>query len=143
MCLLRTTKTKARRKLCIMKYTSRMKYLPPGQLEEFRIAVFNLLETGVLRESKSPYASPVVLVRNKDGSLRICVDYRRLNAKTIRDSYPIPRITDTLEALPLARWFCSLDLQNGYLQVKVAERDKHKTAVTTPFWLYSTVCRSD
>ncbi|KAK3749370.1 hypothetical protein QZH41_009456, partial [Actinostola sp. cb2023] len=91
---------------------------------------------GVIRESKSPYASPVVLVRKRDGSLRICIDYRKINAKTVRDSYPLPRIQETLEALHGARWFCSLYLQSGYLQVEVKEEDKHKTAVTTPFGLY-------
>lgn len=110
--------------------------VPPGQLEEFRAALNDLLEAGVVSKSKSPYASPVVLVRKKDGSLRICVDYRKLNAKTIRDSYPLPRISETLEALRGAKWFCTLDLQSGYLQVKVMEKDRHKTAVTTPFGLY-------
>ena len=76
------------------------------------------------------------LVRKKDGGLRVCVDFRKINAKTIRDAYPLPRIYDTLEALGGARWFCSLDLQSGYLQVMVAEKDKPKTALTTPFGLY-------
>ena len=110
--------------------------VPPGQMEEFRRAVSDLLEAGVIRESRSPYASPVVLVRKKDGGLRVCVDFRKLNAKTIKDAYPIPRITETLEALQGAKWFCSLDLQSGYLQVGVRERDKPKTAMTTPFGLY-------
>jgi hypothetical protein len=66
----------------------------------------------------------------------VCVDFRKINAKTIRDAYLLPRIYDTLEALEGARWFCSLDLQSGYLQVRVAEMDKPKTALTTPFGLY-------
>ena len=106
--------------------------VPPAKQEEFRVAVQALLDTGVIRESCCPYASPVVLVRKKDGSLRVCVVFRRLNAKTIRDAYPIPRITETLEALHGAKWFCSLDLQSGCLQVGVREADKAKTAVTTP-----------
>ena len=110
--------------------------VPPAQFEEFRAAVSDLLEAGIIRESKSPYASPVVLVRKKDGTLRVCVDFRRLNAKTIRDSYPLPRITETLESLQGATWFCSLDLQSGYLQVEVTEDDKQKTAMTTPFGLF-------
>ncbi|KAK3731801.1 hypothetical protein QZH41_007622 [Actinostola sp. cb2023] len=68
--------------------------VPPGQLQEFREALMALLDSDVIRESKSPYASPVVLVRKRDGSLRICVDYRKINAKTVRDSYPLPRIQD-------------------------------------------------
>ena len=110
--------------------------VPPAQLDEFRVAVQDLLEAGVIRESNSPYASPVVLVRKKDGGLRVCVDFRKLNAKTVRDAYPIPRIAETLEALHGAKWFCSLDLQSGYLQVGVHEADKPKTAMTTPFGLY-------
>ena len=105
-------------------------------MEEFKRAVSDLLEAGVIRESRSPYASPVVLVRKKDGGLRVRVDFRKLNAKTIKDAYPIPRIAETLEALQGAKWFCSLDLQSGYLQVGVRERDKPKTAMTTPFGLY-------
>jgi hypothetical protein len=87
--------------------------VPPGQLEEFKESIEQMLSSGVIRESKSPYASPAVLVRKKDGGLRVCVDFRKINAKTIRDVYPLPRISDTLEALEGARWFCSLDLQSG------------------------------
>ncbi len=100
------------------------------------MAVQDLLQSGVIRESNSPFASPVVLVRKKDGGLRICVDFRTLNARTIRDSYPLPRITETLEALKGARYFCTLDLQSGYLQVKIKDEDQEKTAMTTPFGLF-------
>ena len=110
--------------------------VPPGQLEEFRDAIHDLLETGVISKSKSPYASPVVLVKKKDKTLRVCVDFRKLNARTVKDSYPIPRISETLQALSGAEWFCSLDLQSGYLQVEIACKDKSKTAMTTPFGLY-------
>lgn len=110
--------------------------VPPGQLEEFRDAIHDLLDTGVISESKSPYASPVVLVKKKDKTLRVCVDFRKLNARTVKDSYPIPRIAETLQALSGAEWFCSLDLQSGYLQVNIASKDKAKTAMTTPFGLF-------
>ncbi|KAK3732649.1 hypothetical protein QZH41_001445 [Actinostola sp. cb2023] len=106
--------------------------VPPGQFEEFKNAVCDLLAGGIIRESKSPYASPVVLVRNKDGSLRVCVDFRKINAKTVR----LPRITERVEALQGSQWFCSLDLQSGYLQVEVEEKDNAKTAMTTPFGLF-------
>ncbi len=66
----------------------------------------------------------------------MCVDFCKINAKTVKDAYPIPRIAETLEALHGAKWFCSLDLQSGYLQVGVREADKPKTAMTTPFGLY-------
>ena len=72
---------------------------PPGQLEEFRDAISDLLDKGVISKSKSPYASPVVLVKKKDKTLRVCVDFRKLNARTVKDSDPIPRISETLQAL--------------------------------------------
>ena len=91
-----------------------------GQLEEFRDAIHDLLDTGVISKSKSPYASSVVLVNKKDKTPRVCVYFRKLNARTVKDSYPIPRISETLQAWSGAEWFCSLDLQSGYLQVKIA-----------------------
>ena len=108
----------------------------PAQLDEFREAVKDMLEAGAIRKSKSPYSSPVTLVRKKDKGLRICVDFRQLNRKTIKDAYPIPRIKETLEALQGAKWFCTLDLQSGYLQVKMTEKEREKTRMTTPFGLY-------
>ena len=110
--------------------------VPPGQLEEFRDAIRDLLDTGVISKSKSPYASPVVLVKKKDKTLRVCVDFRKLNARTVKDLYPIPRISEMLQALSGAECLCSLDLQSGYLQGKTACKDKAKTAMTTSFRLY-------
>ena len=110
--------------------------VPPGQMEEFRQVILNMLENGVIRKSKSPYASPVVLVRKKDQSIRVCVDFRKLDSKTIKDSYSIPRVAETLEVLNGSRWFCTLDLQSGYLQVRIAEKDQQKTGMTTPFGLF-------
>ena len=110
--------------------------VPPAQLDEFREAVKNMLEAGVIKESKSPYSSPIVLVRKKDKGLRICVDFRQLNRKTIKDAYRIPRIKETLKTLQGAKWFCTLDLQSGYLQVEMAEKDREKTGMTAPFGLY-------
>ena len=66
----------------------------------------------------------------------VCVDFRKLNAKTVRDVYPIPTIAETLGALHGAKWFCSLDLQSGYLQVDMHEADKPTTAMIKPFGLY-------
>ena len=66
--------------------------VPPEQVEEFRDAISDLLDTGEISKSKNPYASPVVLVKKKDKTLRVCVDFRKLNARTVKDSYPIPRI---------------------------------------------------
>ena len=77
-----------------------------------------------------------MLVKKKDGSLRICIDYRKLNAKTVRDSFPLPRIEESLEALRGARYFSSLDLAHGYHQVVMDPESISKTAFRVPFGLF-------
>ena len=93
--------------------------------------VQQMLSSGVIRPSNSPWASPVVMVKKKDGSLRFCVDFRQLNTATVKDAHPIPRIGDLLDALHGARWFSTLDLKSGYWQVPIQERDKVKMAFRT------------
>ena len=93
--------------------------------------VQQILTSGVIRPSNSPWASPVVMVKKKDRSLRFCVDFRQLNASTIKDVHPLPRIDDLLDALHGARWFSTFDLKSGYWQVPIMERDKEKTAIRT------------
>ena len=110
--------------------------IPPNQLQEVKEHIKGLLAQRVIVESHSPYAAPVVLVRKKDGSLRLCVDYRRLNLKTVGDAYPLPRIQESLDALVGAQYFSTLDLASGYHQISMDPRDQHKTAFTTPFGLY-------
>lgn len=85
-------------------------------------------EQGVIEESQSPWVSPAVLVRKKDGALRFCVDYRKLNAITKKDSYPLPRIDDILDQLSGNSWFSTLDPKSGYWQIGVRPEDREKTA---------------
>ncbi|MDO9013470.1 MAG: RNase H-like domain-containing protein [Polynucleobacter sp.] len=98
--------------------------------------VDELLKDGVIRPSSSPWTSPVVMVSKKDGSMRFCVDYRKLNALTKRDQYPLPRIDDVLESLGNAKYFSTLDLTSGYWQIRVFDEDKEKTAFTTQFGIF-------
>ena len=95
-----------------------------------------MLECGVIEPSKSPWSSPVVLVTKKDGSLRFCVDYRKLNSVTVKDSYPLPRIDDSLDAISTASIFSTIDLMNGYWQVQCDPQDAEKTAFSTPHGLF-------
>ncbi|KAL1264143.1 hypothetical protein QQF64_004498 [Cirrhinus molitorella] len=114
----------------------RYQWLPPSEYEVVKAHIDQLLEAWVIRESCSPYASPIVLVRKKNGSPRLCVDYRQLNQKTRKDAFPLPRIEESLDALSGACWFSTLDLASGYNQVPVAEKDRAKTAFCTPFGLF-------
>lgn len=113
--------------------------IPPTQYSEVREHIGKLLKRGVIKESSSAYASPIVLVRKADGSLRLCVDYRKLNSKTRRDAFPLPRIDESFDALRGAKFFSTIDLASGYHQVAMHERDRDKTAFTTPFGLYEYV----
>ena len=90
-----------------------------------------MLQAGVIEPSQGPWASPVVLVRKKDGTNRFCVDYRRLNGVTVKDAYPLPRVEDCLDTMAGAAWFSSMDLASGYWQLDVKEEDREKTAFTT------------
>ncbi len=102
--------------------------VPPHQMAEVKTHLQKLLKQKIIRPSTSPYAAPVVVVRKKDGSIRLCVDYRALNEKTRRDAYPLPRIDEALDSLKGAKYFSSIDLAQGYHQVAIEEEDIPKTA---------------
>ncbi len=98
-----------------------------------------MLDLGVIEETHSNWASPIVLVPNKDGSVRFCVDYRKVNAVSKFDAYPMPRVDELLDRLGAARFYSTLDLTKGYWQIPLSPLSKEKTAFTTPFGLHQFV----
>ena len=115
----------------------RHRRIPPAMYDEVRQHLKDMLNAGLIRDSYSPWASPLVLVRKKDNSLRLCIDFRLVNKKTIRDSYYLPRIDESMNALAGAKLFSVLDLKSGFWQVEVAEEHRERTAFTAgPLGLY-------
>ena len=102
--------------------------IPPALFQEVKEHLKEMMAAGAIRPSHSPYSSNVVIVRKKDGTIRFCVDFRKLNSKTVTDAYAIPRVEDSLHLLAGARYFSKLDLRSGYWQVEIKEEDKNKTA---------------
>nr|GFD01296.1 putative reverse transcriptase domain, aspartic peptidase domain protein [Tanacetum cinerariifolium] len=103
------------------------------ELKELKDQLQELLERGFIRPSVSPWGAPVVFVKKKDGSMRLCIDYRELNKITIRNRCPIPRIDDLFDQLQGAMHFSKIDLRLGYHQLRVREQDIDKTAFRTLF----------
>lgn len=114
--------------------------IPPAIKPEVKKILEDWLKKGIIQESSSPYASQLVFAKKKNGQIRACVDYRMLNKKTVKDAFPLPRIEETMEQLKGSKYFCSLDLTQGYLQIEVDEEDRQKTAFRAFGHLYE-FCR--
>src|SRR6266566_8567105 len=116
--------------------------MPGPELAELKKQLDELLQKGYIRPSISPWGSPVLFVKKKDGSLRMCVDYRPLNEVTIKNKYPLPRIDDLFDQLNGARVFSKIDLRTGYHQLKIRKEDIPKTAFITRYGLYEFIVMS-
>ena len=112
------------------------RHLPRKLYDDVKTYLNDLIVNGWIQESKSAYASPIVCVRKKDGSMRLCVDYRKLNLKTIPDRHPIPRVQDILDGLGGQKFFSTLDMAKAYHQGFIKESCRKYTAFATPWALY-------
>jgi hypothetical protein len=106
------------------------------ELVELKKQIDELSEKGYIRPSTSPWAAPVLFVEKKDGSKRMCIDYRALNEVTIKNKYPLPRIEDLFDQLRGASLFSKIDLRSGYHQLRIRPSDIPKTAFITKYGLY-------
>jgi len=111
-------------------FKQKCRRIPPAMFSEVRKHLRQLLDSNIIRKSRSPWSSNVVLVRKRDSSLRLCVDFRQLNQKTIKDAYALPRIDELLEKLGGNSYYSVLDMKSGYHQVEVCEEHKERTAFT-------------
>ncbi|XP_042455224.1 uncharacterized protein LOC122039864 [Zingiber officinale] len=110
--------------------------MAPKELEELKVQLQELLDRGFIRPSVSPWGAPVLFVKKKDGSLRLCIDYRQLNAVTIKNKYPLPRIEDLFDQLKDTCVYSKIDLRSGYHQLRVGDADIPKTAFRTRYGHY-------
>ena len=113
--------------------------IPKPLYAEVKNYLEDLLNRQWIKHSSSAYSSPVVIVRKKSGEMRLCIDYRELNRKTVPDKYPLPRIQEMLDNLHGMEWFSTLDLGKAYHQGRISESSQHRTAFTTPFGLFEWV----
>src|SRR3954462_9485542 len=110
--------------------------MAPAELDEMQRQIAELESLGFIRKSMSPWAAPALFAKKKDGGLRLCIDYRKLNAVTVKNKYLLPRIDDLFDQLKGAKCFSKIDLRTGYHQLRVREQDTEKTAFRTRYGLY-------
>ena len=111
-------------------FKERFRWITPHEVEEVRQHIQEMLDGGAIHPSQLPWCNAVVLVWKKDGALRFCIDFRCLNAKTKKDSHPLPRGPETMESLVGTRYFSTVDLKSGFWQIKMAEESRQYTAFT-------------
>ena len=116
-----------------------MRRTPACFAEEEEAHLKKMLDVGVIQPSMSDWASAPVLIRKRDGNLRWCIDYRALNAVTVKDVFPLPLVKDCLDTLSRNEWFSKLDANSAYWQIPIREEDRKKTALTTKFGLFEHV----
>ena len=107
--------------------------MSPTELKELKKQLDDLIAHEFIRPSQSPFGAPVLFVKKKDGSMRLCVDYRGLNKITVKNKYPLPRVEDLIDQLQGARYFSKIDLRSGYHQIRIHENDVSKTAFRTRY----------
>jgi hypothetical protein len=110
--------------------------MTPKELPELKVQLNELLDKGYICPSSTPWGCPALFVKNKDKSLRLCVDYRPLNAVTVKNKYPLPRIDILFDQLVDAKIFSKADLCSGYHQIKISPKDVPKTVFSTRYGLY-------
>jgi hypothetical protein len=115
---------------------SGMYKMSPKELEELKKQLTELLEYGFIKPSESPWGAPVLFVQKKDGSFRLCIDYRALNKVTKKNRYPLPHIEELFNNTQGAKYFSKIDLRSGYHQIRIAEKDTEKTAFRTRYGHY-------
>ena len=133
------TASQVRHRISLNDYTpfkERSRPIASRDLDDDRNHIHDLIDAGIIRESNNQYASPIVLVRKKYGSLRLTVDYRKLNRRTIKDAYALPRIDDAFSHLSGAKWFSVVDLKSGYYHVEMEPDDRAKTAFVCPLGFF-------
>ena len=113
-----------------------------SELAELKKQLEELQRIGIIRPNSPPWGAPVLFVKKKDGSMRLCVDYRALNEVTIKNKYPLPRIDDLFDQLKGAKYFSKIDLRLGYFQLKIREKRHSKDSICHPLrevWVHRNV----
>ncbi|KAL0536700.1 hypothetical protein IC582_025660 [Cucumis melo] len=116
--------------------------MAPAELKELKVQLQELLDKGFIRPSVSPWGAPVLFVKKKDGSMRLCIDYRELNKVTVKNRYPLPRIDDLFDQLQGATVFSKIDLRSGYHQLRIKDEDVPKTAFRSRYGHYEFIVMS-